>query len=144
VERSLPFRPGIRSFASEFSRSSSFAGQITPQPSNLTSWRPANKLIHKPLRRHAALPAPVGRPLLFSGLVGQIPIPSPANWTTRHGRLGSRQPNGARFASIVSTFRKRLAGALQSGRSFVIPDQKDQASGTTDFELVTWLVIKKP
>jgi len=25
-----------------------------------------------------------------------------------------------------------------------IPDQKDQANDTTDFELVTWLVIKKP
>jgi hypothetical protein len=46
--------------------------------------------------------------------------------------------------SIVSTFRKRVATGLQTGRSFKIPDQKDQASDTTDFELVTWLVIKKP
>lgn len=45
-------------------------------------------------------------------------------------------------ASIVSTFRKRLAGGLQSSRGFVIPDQKDQASDTTDFELVTWLIVK--
>jgi hypothetical protein len=45
--------------------------------------------------------------------------------------------------SIVSTFRKRVATGLQTGRSFKIPDQKDQANDTTDFELVTWLVINK-
>ena len=28
--------------------------------------------------------------------------------------------------------------------NFKIPDQKDQASDATDFELVTWRVIKKP
>ncbi len=47
-------------------------------------------------------------------------------------------------ASIVATFRKRVATGLQTARSFKIPDQKDQASDTTDFELVTWLVIKEP
>ena len=46
--------------------------------------------------------------------------------------------------SVVATFRKRVATGLQTGRSFKIPEQKDQASDTTDFELVTWLVIKKP
>jgi SNF2 family DNA or RNA helicase len=46
--------------------------------------------------------------------------------------------------SIVATFRKRAATGLQTGRSFKIPDQKDQANDTTDFELVTWLVIKGP
>lgn len=46
--------------------------------------------------------------------------------------------------SIVATFRKRVATGLQTGRSFKIPDQKDQASDTTDFELVAWLVIKAP
>jgi hypothetical protein len=46
--------------------------------------------------------------------------------------------------SIVATFRKRVATGLQSGRSFKIPDQKDQALETTDFELVTWLVIRQP
>jgi SNF2 family DNA or RNA helicase len=44
--------------------------------------------------------------------------------------------------SIVATFRKRVATGLQSGRGFVIPNQEDQANETTDFELVTWLVIK--
>jgi SNF2 family DNA or RNA helicase len=44
--------------------------------------------------------------------------------------------------SIVATFRKRVAAGLQGGRSFVIPSQREQASETTDFELVTWLVIK--
>jgi hypothetical protein len=47
-------------------------------------------------------------------------------------------------ASIVATFRKRVATGLQTGRGFKIPDQQDQARDTTDFELVTWLVIKKP
>jgi hypothetical protein len=46
--------------------------------------------------------------------------------------------------SIVATFRKRVATGLQTGRGFKIPDKKDQASDTTDFELVTWLVIKQP
>jgi hypothetical protein len=45
--------------------------------------------------------------------------------------------------SIVATFRKRLATGLQSGRGFTIPDRQGQATDTTDFELVTWLVIKK-
>ena len=45
---------------------------------------------------------------------------------------------------IVSTFRQRVATGLQTGRGFSIPEQQDQASGTTDFELVTWLVIKQP
>jgi hypothetical protein len=44
--------------------------------------------------------------------------------------------------SIIATFRKRVATGLQSGRGFVIPNQEDQANETTDFELVTWLVIK--
>jgi SNF2 family DNA or RNA helicase len=46
--------------------------------------------------------------------------------------------------SIVATFRKRVGGGLQSVRSFVIPKQKEQATENADFELVTWLVIKKP
>jgi len=46
--------------------------------------------------------------------------------------------------SIVATFRKRMATGLQTGRGFIIPNQEDQASETTDFELVTWLVIKRP
>jgi len=45
--------------------------------------------------------------------------------------------------SIIATFRKRVAAGLQSGRSFKIPDQNEQANDTTDFDLVTWLVIKK-
>jgi SNF2 family DNA or RNA helicase len=43
--------------------------------------------------------------------------------------------------SIVATFRKRVATGLQTGRSFVVPTQEEQADETTDFELVTWLVI---
>jgi hypothetical protein len=46
--------------------------------------------------------------------------------------------------SIVATFRKRIGSGLLTSRSFVIPKQQDQATETTDFELVTWLVIKRP
>jgi SNF2 family DNA or RNA helicase len=45
-------------------------------------------------------------------------------------------------SSIAATFRRRVVTGLQSGRSFVIPVQDEQANETTDFELVTWLVIK--
>jgi hypothetical protein len=44
--------------------------------------------------------------------------------------------------SISKTFQKRVAAGLQSGRDFVIPLQEDQANDNTDFELITWLVIK--
>jgi len=44
--------------------------------------------------------------------------------------------------AIVATFRRRVAAGLQTGRDFVIPDQNEQANDTTDFELITWLVIK--
>ena len=44
--------------------------------------------------------------------------------------------------SIAATFTKRVASGLQTARSFVIPNHNQQASETTDFELITWLVIK--
>jgi SNF2 family DNA or RNA helicase len=44
--------------------------------------------------------------------------------------------------SITAIFQKRVAAGLQSGRDFVIPDQKAQARDDNDFELITWLVIK--
>ncbi len=50
----------------------------------------------------------------------------------------------AAVASIAKTFQKRVAAGLQSGRDFIIPEQQDQARETTDFELITWLVIKAP
>ena len=46
--------------------------------------------------------------------------------------------------SIVHTFRRRAAASLQSGRSGVIVPQNQQASEDSEFELVTWLVIKSP
>jgi SNF2 family DNA or RNA helicase len=46
--------------------------------------------------------------------------------------------------SIAATFRKRAASGLQSGRSFVLPNQEDQVHEKTDLDLVTWLVIKRP
>jgi hypothetical protein len=44
--------------------------------------------------------------------------------------------------AIVRTFQKRTAAGLQSGRDFVIPDKQKQATGVSDFELITRLVIK--
>lgn len=44
--------------------------------------------------------------------------------------------------SVARIFRKRTAAGLQSGRSFVIPDKERQASDTSDFKLITWLIIK--
>ena len=50
----------------------------------------------------------------------------------------------AAVESIARTFQKRVASGLQSGRDFVIPNQQEQAREATDFELITWLVIKAP
>ncbi len=44
--------------------------------------------------------------------------------------------------SVAATFRKRAASGLQTGRSFVLPNEQAQVNETTDLELVTWLVIK--
>ena len=49
---------------------------------------------------------------------------------------------GKAITSIVQTFQKRTAAGLQTGRDFVIPDKQEQATDATDFELITWLVIK--
>ena len=45
-------------------------------------------------------------------------------------------------ASIATTFRRRAASGLQSGRGFVLPPEGEQVQENSDFELVTWLVIK--
>lgn len=44
--------------------------------------------------------------------------------------------------SIIGTYNKRMLGNLQSSRSAVLVDQCQQIKATTDFELITWLVIK--
>ena len=44
--------------------------------------------------------------------------------------------------AIVRTFQKRTAAGLQASRDFVIPDKQEQATDASDFELITWLVIK--
>ena len=44
--------------------------------------------------------------------------------------------------SIVHTFKRRTAATLQSGRGGVIVPQSQQASEDSEFELITWLVIK--
>jgi len=45
--------------------------------------------------------------------------------------------------SITRTFQKRLASNLfKSGKGAVMPEQKKQVTSKTDFDLITWLVIK--
>jgi hypothetical protein len=44
--------------------------------------------------------------------------------------------------SIAQTFQKRVSAGLQLSRDFIIPDKREQAADASDFELVTWLVIK--
>jgi len=44
--------------------------------------------------------------------------------------------------SIAVTFRKRMASTLLTSRNAVIPDRRDQTDESTDFELITWLVIE--
>ena len=43
---------------------------------------------------------------------------------------------------IVHTFRKRTAAGLQTGRDFIIPDKREQAAGSKDFELIPWFAIR--
>ncbi len=49
---------------------------------------------------------------------------------------------GKAVNAVVRTFQKRTAAGLQSGRNFVIPDKSEQATESSDFELITWLVVK--
>ena len=44
--------------------------------------------------------------------------------------------------ALVAGYRKRLGGALQSGRGVKLPTLEEQVHDASDFELVTWLVIK--
>ena len=44
--------------------------------------------------------------------------------------------------SIFHTFKKRALTSLLSGRGGMLVETNKQVSATTDFELVTWLVIK--
>jgi hypothetical protein len=45
-------------------------------------------------------------------------------------------------ASIESTFRKRAVASLLSSRGGLLADAGKQISSTTDFDLITWLVIR--
>ena len=44
--------------------------------------------------------------------------------------------------SIENSFRKRVTSSLLMGRGAVIPESDEQVNDKTDFELVTWLVIR--
>ncbi len=63
---------------------------------------------------------------------------------TQNGRDMSRYDTllNLAVASIERTFKKRVAAQLvNAGRGGVLVDQQKQASRTTDFDLVTWLVV---
>ena len=46
------------------------------------------------------------------------------------------------LTSLATTFRKRAATGLQTGRSFILPDEESQVTDATELELVTWTVVK--
>jgi len=48
------------------------------------------------------------------------------------------------LASIKSTFGKRAASALFSGRDGKLPSASESPNSQEDLELVTWLVITLP
>lgn len=43
--------------------------------------------------------------------------------------------------AIAATFQRRMASTLQSSRSAVLPALAEQVQASSDFELVTWLVV---
>ena len=45
--------------------------------------------------------------------------------------------------SIARTFQRRLATGLMGNREFVIPRESEQPSETSQFDLVSWLVINR-
>jgi hypothetical protein len=45
-------------------------------------------------------------------------------------------------SAIEGMFRKRAVGVLQAGRGAVLPDIQAQVTEQTDFDLITWLVIR--
>ena len=48
----------------------------------------------------------------------------------------------AAVTAIKRTFTKRAAAQLQAGRGGLLPTRQEQVTETTDFELITWLIIK--
>lgn len=51
---------------------------------------------------------------------------------------------GKAMDSIVRTFQRRAAATLQEGRAGILVPTSEQASAESEFELITWLVIKAP
>jgi hypothetical protein len=44
--------------------------------------------------------------------------------------------------AIEGNFRKRLAGSLLTDRNAILPERTQQVTEDTDFELITWLIIR--
>lgn len=63
---------------------------------------------------------------------------------TRHGSDMTQYNDllQAAITSIAHTFKRRSLSQLQSSRSAVLLDQRQQVTDTTAFELITWLVVK--
>jgi len=63
---------------------------------------------------------------------------------TDNGRAMDRYSEllGRALESIVRTFRRRTAATLQTGRGATLLPQFQQASEESEFELITWLVVK--
>jgi hypothetical protein len=48
----------------------------------------------------------------------------------------------AAVASTAATFARRAAGALTKGRDAIFPTRQEQVTAKTEFELITWIVIR--
>lgn len=44
--------------------------------------------------------------------------------------------------AIENSYRKRTTGKLLEGRAATLPEINEQVTEQTDFELITWLVIR--
>lgn len=63
--------------------------------------------------------------------------------TANGGKMGKYSGLLTRaLESVVHTFKRRSGAALQSGRGGLLVPQQQQASEDSEFELITWLVIK--
>ena len=49
----------------------------------------------------------------------------------------------AAVKSIEKTYRKRAAAKLGEGRGGLLPTREEQVTEKTDFDLITWLIIRE-
>ena len=58
------------------------------------------------------------------------------------GRASRLPASGSKRDACATYLEERIDAGLQSGRNFVIPDQREQVSDNNEFEPITWLMIK--